>query len=468
MKPALDPEQLLAANEQLMLGMLRIQTEVEATDKTLREIFRVASLDELTNLPNRRELATRLDQAIEQAQHTGERFAVLFLDLNDLKWINDTFGHQVGDAVLAKAARCLSQCARDDDTVARYGGDEFIILLKRCASHDAALAVADEIIRCFRDPRQINEHKLSISMSIGISMFPDDGVDAQCLIDSADAAMYRVKRARLSAPYGPNLQMSQMREANGALVIAALDAQQSQQRAEAMLQQEKFILAKVAHELRAPLAPLSLSSELLARVDQKELPRLHDIIERQIEHLTRLVDDLVDVTRVSSGKMHLIRTTVDLSSVITQAIDVCTPAVNARQQMIEIRPASTALYVNGDHLRLTQVFTNLLINASKFSAISGVITLSISNLNGWAQVEVKDRGVGISPEALPVIFEPFIQDSHSRSLNSKGLGVGLTIVRELVEAHGGSAVAHSSGPGLGSSFVVLLPLSQLCPVDAEG
>lgn len=466
MKPLLDPAQLLAANEQLVLGMLRIQNEVEATENTLREIFRVASLDELTNLPNRRELRKRLHQTIDHAQHSDESFALLFLDLNDLKRINDTFGHQVGDAVLTEAAHCLTQCVHDHDTVARYGGDEFVILLTRCASHDEALAVADDIIQHLRTPRLINEYPLFISMSIGISLYPQNGANAQCLIDSADAAMYRVKRAKL-ARHAPDLQMSQMREANGALVIAALNAQQLQQRAEATLQQEKCILAKVAHELRTPLAPLSLSSELLAHADQKELPRLHDVIARQIEHLTRLIDDLVDVTRVSSGKMHLTRTIVDLSTVIRQAINVCTPAINARHQMLEIQPAKSPLYIDGDPLRLTQVFTNLLGNASKFSLTTGVITLSLSSVDGWAQVEVADSGVGISPEALAMIFEPFIQDPHSRSLNSKGLGVGLTVVRELVEAHGGSVVAHSSGLELGSCFIVLLPLSELSQETAE-
>lgn len=467
MKPPLDPEQLLAANEQLVLGMLKIQQEVDATDKTLREIFRVASLDELTHLPNRRELGTRLELAIEHARHSGESFALLFLDLNDLKRINDAFGHQVGDAVLTEAAHCLTQCVRDHDTVARYGGDEFVILLTRCASYGEALAVADDIIERLRDPRSINEHPLFISMSIGISLYPQDGADAQCLITSADAAMYRDKRARLASPLDQDLQMSRMREANGALVMAALDAQQLQQRAEATLEQEKFILAKVAHELLTPLAPLSLSSELLAHVDQKELPRLHEVIARQIEHLTRLIDDLVDVTRVSSGKMHLIRTTVDLSTVIRQAIDVCAPAMNARHQMLELQSPSSVLYVDGDPLRLTQVFSNLLGNASKFSLTTGVITLSLSAVDDWAQVEIADSGVGISPEAMPIIFDPFIQDLHSRSLNSKGLGVGLTVVRELVEAHGGSVVAHSSGPGLGSSFIVRLPLSERTPVSTE-
>jgi diguanylate cyclase (GGDEF)-like protein len=467
MKPPLDPEQLLAINEQLVLGMLRIQNEVEATDKTLREIFRVASLDELTDLPNRRELRTRLQQTLDHAQQSGESFALLFLDLNDLKQINDAFGHEVGDAVLIEAARCLTECVRDHDTVARYGGDEFVILLTRCVSHAEALAVADDIIQRLRNPRLINEHQLFISMSIGISIYPQDGADARALIASADAAMYRVKRARLASAPSQDLQMSQMRAANSALVMAALDAQLSQQRAEATLQQEKFILAKVAHELRAPLAPLCLSTEMLSRVEQKALPRLHEVIARQIEHLTQLVDDLVDVTRVRSGKMHLRRTTVELSTVIRQAIDVCTPAMNARLQMLELHSPSSVLYVDGDPLRLTQVFTNLLGNACKFSLTTGVITLSLSAVDGWAQVEIADNGVGISPEALPTIFEPFVQDPHSRSVNSKGLGIGLTVVRELVEAHGGCVVAHSGGLGLGCAFTVRLPLAELSLLIGE-
>ncbi len=253
--------------------------------------------------------------------------------------------------------------------------------------------------------------------------------------------------------------MLHMREANGALVIAALKAQQLQTLAEATLEHEKFILAMVAHELRAPLAPLSLSAEMLERSDQKNGPRLHAIIHKQIEHLTRLVDDLVDVTRIGAGKLHLTRKTLDLATVIQQAVDICEPAMNARTQVLELTLAPKKVKVEGDHLRLTQVFSNLLSNASKFTPTNGVIQLSLRVTGTWAQVDVSDTGMGISANALPIIFEPFIQDEHTVCVNQKGLGVGLTVVRELVEAHAGSVVAHSEGLGRGSCFTVRLPLS---------
>ncbi|MFL1492064.1 diguanylate cyclase domain-containing protein [Pseudomonas antarctica] len=462
MKRSRDVEQLLAANEQLVLGMLRIQSEVQAAEYTLNEIARAANIDELTNLPNRRELRARLQHAIEDVQLHSGSFALLFLDLNDLKLINDTLGHHLGDVLLIETAGCLTQCVQDGDTVARYGGDEFVILLAHCTSRDDALSVADKIISSLNAPKAIGDRQLRISISIGISLYPVDGTDAQSLIDSADAAMYRVKRDKPVAsplPRGLRQRMLHMREANGALVIAALKAQQLQTLAEATLEHEKFILAMVAHELRAPLAPLSLSAEMLERSDQRDGPRLHAIIHKQIEHLTRLVDDLVDVTRIGADKLHLTRKTLDLATVIQQAVDICEPAMNARTQVLELTLAPKKVKVEGDHLRLTQVFSNLLSNASKFTPTNGVIQLSLRVTGTWAQVDVSDTGMGISANALPIIFEPFIQDEHTVCVNQKGLGVGLTVVRELVEAHAGSVVAHSEGLGRGSCFTVRLPLS---------
>lgn len=252
-----------------------------------------------------------------------------------------------------------------------------------------------------------------------------------------------------------------LREANGALVLAALNAQALQQQAETTLRHEKFVLAMVAHELRAPLAPLSLSTEMLAHVNEKNMPRLHAIIGRQIEHLTRLVEDLVDVSRASTGKLRLTLKTLDLSDVIQQAIDVCAPVIAAKQQTLALNISAVTSYLEGDQLRLTQVLSNLLGNASKFTPTAGVITLSYSVEGRWARIEVSDDGVGISAQALPMIFEPFVQDEHALSINKKGLGIGLTVVRDLVKAHGGSVVAHSNGLGSGSRFTLLLPLSEL-------
>lgn len=462
MKRIRDAEQLLAANEQLVLSMLRIQSEVQAAEYTLKEIVRAANIDDLTNLPNRRELRARLQHAIEDAQLHGDSFALLFLDLNDLKLINDTLGHHLGDVMLIETAGCLTQCIQDGDTVARYGGDEFVILLPHCTSRDDALGVADNIISSLNAPKAIGERQLRISISIGISLYPADGNDSQSLIDSADAAMYRVKRDKPASsppPRGLRQRMLHMCEANGALVIAALKAQQAQTLAEATLEHEKFILAMVAHELRPPLAPLSLSAEMLERSDQRDVPRLHAIIHKQIKHLTRLVDDLVDVTRISTGKLHLTHKALDLATVIQQAVDICAPAMNAKSQVLELKFAPTKAKVEGDHLRLTQVFANLMSNASKFTPTNGVIQLSLRFTATWAHVDVSDTGIGISATALPIIFEPFIQDEHTACINRKGLGVGLTVVRELVEAHRGSVVAHSKGLGRGSCFTVRLPLS---------
>jgi len=459
--PSLTMAQLLAANEQLVLNMLLIQDQVRAGEKALQELSRTADLDQLTNLPNRREFNARLYKAISNAQQRGETFALLFLDINNFKTINDTLGHRMGDAVLVEAAHRLTQCVQYGNTVARYGGDEFVILLTPCALRGEAVIIADEIIAKLGVARLIGGRQLSISVSVGISFYPEDGADSNALVDSADLAMYKNKidkRALSNRALRSNGRMVQMREANGKLVIAALGAQLLQKHAEEMLRQEQFVMAKVAHELRNPLTPLSLSAELLSHAKQEAMPHLHGIIGRQIEHLTRLVEDLVDVTRARTGKLHLTREKIDLSIAIIEAIDVCTPAINAKNQTLTLCAPDTALYVEGDSFRMAQIFFNLLGNASKFTAPMGTIKVSIGVMGAWVEISVSDNGIGMSATTLPRIFEPFMQDTQALGFNTRGLGIGLTVVRELVQSHGGSIVAQSKGLGLGSCFTVKVPL----------
>ena len=222
------------------------------------------------------------------------------------------------------------------------------------------------------------------------------------------------------------------------------------------------MLAVVAHELRNSLMPIRLSVAQLGRVrkDEVTLARLRFAIERQVDHVSRLVGDLLDISRADHGKLRIERTRVDMADVVAQAADVCRPDIEARQQHLRIEVPAKRATVDGDRVRLVQVVSNLLQNASKYSPRDGKITVSAVLKRDSVELTVTDRGIGISAAVLPHVFETFVQDSHAVAFDGAGLGIGLSVVHELVHAHGGNVVARSAGRGLGSQFIVNLPVAD--------
>lgn len=480
--------QLREANEQLVLAMLRARTEADIATSSLEQVSRAAQLEALTSLPNRNLFIERFGRAIADAQRQGLRIAILFLDINDFQVINDTHGHAIGDQVLKKIAAALTTAVGPGDTVSRYGGDEFLILLAELRSIEDAVACAERVIAVLAEPMHIGEIQLRLSASIGISLYPADGMDANTLINKADAAMCRahqyglgsfvfhgemaplstslvdrpsIDNAATSAEFAlaeQALRYAQLREANEQLVLAALSAQDLQAAAQQAQRRQSDFLAVLAHELRSPLAPIRTTAALLGRVPAKELPRLQAIIERQVKHLSRMVADLFDVSRVSTGKLRLEMQSVDMAAIIAEAVDTCRPAMDLRSQHFAVYVPARALNVNGDPVRLAQVLCNLLDNASKYTPEGGAIRLSAVVVDSVLVVTVSDNGIGIPASGLGSVFDPFVQDPRAVVFNGEGLGIGLTVVRQLVEAHGGSVVTHSAGAGLGSQFVISLPL----------
>ena len=287
------------------------------------------------------------------------------------------------------------------------------------------------------------------------------GLQAQVAV--ARAELTRLQHAVAVATSHPALAGNELRdaqqEANEHLILAALGAQESQATAEHAQRRQTEFLAVVAHELRSPLAPISNAAALLGMLPTEELlPRLQAVIERQVAHISRLVGDLLDVSRASTGKLRLERRRVELADIIDEAVDAGRPSRKTRQQCLEVNLPVGALTVYGDPLRLTQILGNLLDNASKYTPVGGEIALSVVRVDDTVAITVSDNGIGITAEALPNVFEPFVQDTHAINFNSVGLGIGLTVVRELVEAHGGKVSVASAGGGLGSQFVVTLPL----------
>jgi PAS domain S-box-containing protein len=233
-------------------------------------------------------------------------------------------------------------------------------------------------------------------------------------------------------------------------------------------------LAMLAHELRNPLAPIRTAAQVLRLKGPAEphLQLARDVIERQVQQLTRLVDDLLDLSRISRGKLNVQLEPVDLATVITRAVEISRPLIDARKHHLEVSLPGQAVQVEGDPARLAQVVSNLLNNAAKYTEEGGRIWLTVEPASERRRrprevlLRVRDTGVGIAADMLPSIFEMFTQVQGSVSRSEGGLGVGLTLVRSLVELHGGSVTALSEGLGQGSEFVVRLPLLQKPPPPA--
>jgi signal transduction histidine kinase len=281
------------------------------------------------------------------------------------------------------------------------------------------------------------------------------------VIEANQQLVLAILLAQSDAASPPRLEeqhlYQELREANAQLVIAALSAQDLQATAERALGQQKSILAMVAHELRNPLTPISMIAERMVRLPSDQLPRMRELIEGQVQHISQLVDDLLDVSRVSTGKLRIERHDVDMLQILRGAIDACGPVMRAKKQQFEAHLPDGQLMLSGDAGRLAQILHNLLANAAKYTPVGGRIVLSVS-AGDELRISICDNGIGVSAKALPLIFDPYVQDEHAIGFNGSGLGIGLTVVRELVEAHGGKVTANSAGKGKGSEFVVTLPL----------
>lgn len=220
-------------------------------------------------------------------------------------------------------------------------------------------------------------------------------------------------------------------------------------------------LAMLAHELRNPLAPIRNALQFVRMTSpepESAVTNAYDIIERQVEHLVRLVDDLLDVSRITTGKITLQKEVVDLAAIISRAIEGARPLLDARRHQLEVSLPKASLMLEADPLRLAQVLWNLLNNAAKYTPEGGRIQLTAVRDQGDAVVRVRDTGMGIPAEMLPKVFDLFTQMERTLARAEGGLGIGLTLVRRLTEMHKGKVEAHSAGPGHGSEFIVRLPL----------
>ncbi|MDC8773389.1 diguanylate cyclase domain-containing protein [Roseateles albus] len=505
--------QLLEANEQLVLTSLGAQVASESALQALEEAARASGLDPLTQLANRSLAFDRLERAIAHAKRQGTQLALLFVDLDKFKQINDSKGHAVGDQVLQQVANCLLSAVRESDTVSRHGGDEFLILLDDLPQVNDALGVAEKLKDMLQLARTANDNWGELSASIGISIYPRDAGTADALIACADLAMYMAKRqgpggisffvddadplelsppvpqGSAQGPTEPAMRALQrhsaelarelvkqeqrhllLREANEQLVLASLSAQDLQAAAAAAQERNSEFMVGVAAELNDPMSPIRIAMAALGRPPDATplLPHASNLMALQATLIRGFVSDLLQQeqaappTDADKARLLLMLEPLDLAALLDHCAQECQPLLARREQQLQFEPAiktAPTLWVQGDALRLSQVLSNLLSNASRYSHRGGLIQLSLQRLDAQAVISVTDAGIGISPQALQRIFEPFGREFHAVGVYGEALGLGLTAVREIVEAHGGTVRASSAGVGLGSQFMVTLPLS---------
>jgi PAS domain S-box-containing protein len=219
-------------------------------------------------------------------------------------------------------------------------------------------------------------------------------------------------------------------------------------------------LAMLGHELRNPLAPIATALQLMKLRNGDQETKEHQVIERQLKYMMRLVDDLLDVSRIVQGKVSVKLQKLELREVLAKAIELASPVIEQRGHRFEIDVAPGHLYVYGDEARLIQVMSNLLVNAAKYTDRGGDIALLACERDGKAMIEVRDNGVGIEPDLLPRVFDLFVQGYQGIDRSRGGLGLGLTLVRSLIALHGGTVEVRSDGRGHGSTFTVHLPLAE--------
>ncbi len=482
---------LLEANEQLVLAVIRAQDEADAAARALQEASRCLHVAGMIERSDGALLFDRLTHGIAIARRSGARLGLLFVSIDNFAAITDSMGHAAGDQVLAQAAWRLGDGVRASDTVSRQGTCDFLVLLTGIAGAPSAIVVAESLIAALALPLPVAGAQVRLQANIGISVFPDDGDDPNALVDRATAAMYRARRGGLGSffyrgespttarslqlraeeaatpagtvpPAGADAtsRMLQQREANENLLRAALHAQELLEAAELLNQRQLQFMGVVAHELRNPLGPIANAAVLLghAKASPTVLPMVQGILERQVAQLSRLVEDLLDLSRVSAGKLRLEISRMDLVKLVADAADSARATFAGRGQQFDVDLPGVEMIVNGDRVRLRQVAANLIGNASKYTPDGGTITVSLQGAGASVVMTVTDNGIGITPEALAQVFEPFVQERHATEFNGSGLGIGLTLVRELVEGHGGRVTAFSAGTGSGSRFTVTLPL----------
>lgn len=285
-------------------------------------------------------------------------------------------------------------------------------------------------------------------------MFPLRSANGEYRWFLSRAVPIRDRNGQIVRWFGTNTDITIQREAEEALELTN--------------RRKDDFLAMLAHELRNPLAPISTAAELLgiASSDERIVKRYSEIISRQVKHMTDLVDDLLDVSRVTRGLVSIEKAELSIKDAINNAVEQSKPLIESRRQIFSIRLPPNNAVVLGDRTRLIQVLTNLLNNAAKYTPLGGHIELSMEIKSSSLCIRIADNGIGMDAQLLPRVFELFTQAERTPDRSQGGLGLGLALVRSIVTLHGGNVTAKSDGPGKGSTFTLSLPILNKKEEDA--
>ena len=361
-------------------------------------------------------------QAVEELRQSEERFARFMQHLPGLAWVKDSQGrYAYANDAAVKAFRHPR-----NDLYGKTDADLFpaktAVQFQENDGRALASGAGVQVVEALEQEDGIVHHSI-------VSKFPIPGRDG-----------------------GPAVV--------GGVAIDITDLKRAEEALRETDRRKDEFLATLAHELRNPLAPIRNSLQILKmpRVDAQTVERSRDMMERQVHHLVRLVDDLLDVSRVMRGKIELRKEKVELATVVARAVETVQPLIEAQGHRFDISLPSESLPIDADPVRLAQVVGNLLTNAAKYTEPGGRIWLTAERDGDMAALRVRDNGIGIAPHMLPRIFELFVQVDHASTKAQGGLGIGLTLVKNLVEMHNGIVQAQSEGLGKGCEFVVRLPL----------
>ena len=349
--------------------------------------------------------------------------------------------------------RFVTEClARDYEVISAFDGREGV---EQALRFRPMLIVSDIMMPNVSGVEMIAEMRRIPELQATPILLLSAKADAQLMVKLLDegAQDFIVKpfSERELAVRVRNLVLAQQaREQVNSLRVAAESANRAK---------DEF-LAMLGHELRNPLSPILTALQLMKLRGEPGSERERTVIERQVSHLTRLVDDLLDVSRIARGKVELKTDIVEMAEIVAKAIEMASPLVEQRLHTMTVDVPRRGLRVDGDATRLSQVVSNLLTNAAKYTPPGGDISIRAAHVGDQIVLTVRDSGIGISPDVLPGIFDLFVQERQALDRSQGGLGIGLTIVRSLVERHGGSVSARSDGPGKGSEFTVRLPAAR--------
>ena len=400
--------------------------------------------------------------------------------------VRDDAGTLIG---FSKVTRDLTDRKRaDEETIARLEAEEryrylvesvrdYAIFMLDATGHVATWNAGAERIKGYRAGEIISSHfsrfypeaevragkcEHELRMAVREGRFEDEG--------------WRVRKD--GSQFWANVVISAIRDQHGALVgfskitrdltdrKRAEEDRAARVAAEEASRTKDEFLAMLGHELRNPLAQIVTALQLIKLRGETEAFKEHAVIERQVSHMMHLVDDLLDVSRITKGKLELKRKQIDLRMTVAKAIEIASPLLEQRNHQFQLDVPAHPLGVDGDEARLTQVLANLLNNAAKYTEPGGHISTTVKMVGSDIEIAITDDGVGIPPELLPRVFDLFVQGYRSSDRSGGGLGLGLTLVRKLVEMHGGSVTARSDGTGKGSTFTVRLPGITLPAADA--